>query len=102
MTFHLVALWVLFRAPDLTTACILLNGCLGGASLDNAAGFLGGHVFEGALIVAFCLIHPWDDGRRVSIMVKTLPPIVGVALILMAFCAGNRDRRGKSRPIHLF
>jgi alginate O-acetyltransferase complex protein AlgI len=86
VTFHLVALlWVLFRAPDLATAATVLNGCLGGASFDNAAAFLGAHLFEGALILAFFLIHPWDDGRRVRIMAKRLPPIVVVALILVAF-----------------
>jgi alginate O-acetyltransferase complex protein AlgI len=86
VTFHLVALlWVLFRAPDLATAATVLNGCLGGASFDNAAAFLGAHLFEGALILAFFLIHPWDDGRRIRIMAKTLPPVVVVALMLVAF-----------------
>jgi alginate O-acetyltransferase complex protein AlgI len=86
VTFHLVALlWILFRAPDLATAATVLNGCLGGASFDNAAAFLGAHLFEGVLIIAFFLIHPWDDGRRVRIMAKTLPPVVVVALILVAF-----------------
>jgi alginate O-acetyltransferase complex protein AlgI len=86
VTFHLVALlWVLFRAPDLTTASTVLHGCLGGASFENAAAFIGGHLFEGALIVAFFLIHPWDDGRRVRIMAKKLPPAVVGAIILMGF-----------------
>jgi alginate O-acetyltransferase complex protein AlgI len=86
VTFHLVALlWVLFRAEDLATATTVLNGCLGGASFDNAAAFLGAHLFEDALILTFFLIHPWDDGRRVRIMAKTLPPFVVVALMLMAF-----------------
>lgn len=86
VTFHLVALlWVLFRAPNLTTALTVLHGCLGGASFENAAAFLTGHLFECALILVFFLSHPWDDGRRLRIMAKKLPPMVVAALILVGF-----------------
>jgi alginate O-acetyltransferase complex protein AlgI len=86
VTFHLVALlWVLFRAPNLTTALTVLHGCLGGASFENAAAFITGHLFECALILAFFLIHPWDDGRRLRIMTKKLPPMVVAAMILAGF-----------------
>ena len=86
VTFHVVTLlWVLFRAPDLTTAFTVLHGCLGGASFANAADFARGHLFEGALILAFFLTHPWDDGRRIRIMARALPPLVVTAIILMGF-----------------
>jgi hypothetical protein len=86
VTFHVVALlWVLFRAPDISTAVIVLKGCLGGASFEGAATFIAAHLFEGVLILAFFLIHPWDDGRRVRIMAKTLPPAVVGAIILTGF-----------------
>ena len=86
VTFHVVALlWVFFRASDLTTAFVVLHGCLGGASFENATGFLASHLFESVLIVAFFLIHPWDDGRRVRIMAKKLPPAVVGSIILLGF-----------------
>jgi alginate O-acetyltransferase complex protein AlgI len=86
VTFHVVALlWVLFRAPDISTAVIVLKGCLGGASFEGATTFIAAHLFEGVLILAFFLIHPWDDGRRVRIMAKTLPPAVVGAIILTGF-----------------
>jgi alginate O-acetyltransferase complex protein AlgI len=86
VTFHVVALlWVLFRAPDISTAVTVLKGCLGGASFEGAATFIAAHLFEGVLILAFFLIHPWDDGRRVRIMAKTLPPAVVGAIILTGF-----------------
>lgn len=78
-------LWVFFRAPDLATAVTVLKGCLGAASFENAGSFIRGHLFEGVLILAFFLIHPWDDGRRIRIMAKTLPPAVVGAIILMGF-----------------
>ena len=86
VTFHVVALlWVLFRAPDISTAVTVLKGCLGGASFEGATTFIAAHLFEGVLILAFFLIHPWDDGRRVRIMAKTLPPAVVGAIILTGF-----------------
>ena len=63
----------------------MLHGCLGGASFANAADFARGHLFEGALILAFFLTHPWDDGRRIRIMARALPPLVVTAIILMGF-----------------
>jgi D-alanyl-lipoteichoic acid acyltransferase DltB (MBOAT superfamily) len=84
VTFHVVALlWIFFRSPDLTTALTMLYGCLGGASFENTAGFIKEHVFEIALMIAFFLSHPWDDGRRVRIMARTHPPIVVGAVIAM-------------------
>ena len=87
VTFHVVALlWVLFRAPDLTTAFTVLQG-LSRAELPSRTPPTSsrGHLFEGALILAFFLTHPWDDGRRIRIMARTLPPVVVGAIILMGF-----------------
>jgi len=84
ITFHVVVLlWVLFRAPTLATAMIVLNGCLGGATFDGASAFAAGHIYEIVMILVFFLVHPWDDGRRVRIMAKTLPPLAVGAIILM-------------------
>jgi len=82
VTFHVVALlWIFFRAPDLITALTMLHGCLGGAPFRNTAGFVREHLFESLLMLAFFMSHPWDDGRRVRIMVRTRPPIVVVAVV---------------------
>jgi alginate O-acetyltransferase complex protein AlgI len=84
VTFHVVVvLWVFFRSPDLTSAIVILKGCLGGATFENAPGFIAGHIFEVVLILAFFLIHPWDDGRRIRILAKKSQPIVAGAVILM-------------------
>jgi alginate O-acetyltransferase complex protein AlgI len=86
LTFHAVTLlWVLFRAPDLTSAGIVIRGCLGGASLANASHFLNEHLFEVALIFAFFGCHPWDDARRIRIVAKKLPSIMVVAMIIVGF-----------------
>jgi alginate O-acetyltransferase complex protein AlgI len=89
VTFHLVALlWVLFRAQDLASAVAMLRGCLGGASFAHASEFLQGHLFEVALVLAFFLLHPWDDGRRVRIVAKRSPPaVVGVVIAVVFILA---------------
>ena len=103
VTFHVVALlWVLFRAPDISTAVTVLKGCLGGASFEGAATFIAAHLFEGVLILAFFLIHPWDDGRRVRIMAKNTAAGRGRRHHPHGIRVGHRDRCGEPRPVHLF
>ena len=86
VTFHVVALlWVFVPRPrphDRLHGAAWLSG---GSFLRERGRLLAGHLFEGALILAFFLIHPWDDGRRIRIMARTLPPVVVGAIILMGF-----------------
>jgi len=85
VTFHIVALlWIFFRAPDLPTAFTMFAGIFG-APFGSAAAFVAAHAFETALVVAFLLLHPFDDGRRVRILARRLPPVVVAALIVAGF-----------------
>jgi hypothetical protein len=73
----------------------MLSGCLTTWSLANVPTFVPAHAFEILLVVSFFLIHPWDDGRRVRIAARRSPPLVAVAVIVvaaaLAFAVGSQS-----------
>jgi len=76
ITFHFVtAAWVLFRAPDLSTARTVLMGPFLADTVDPAA-FVVVNAFPLVLLVLFLVTHRFDDHRRLKLLVRRTPAAV--------------------------
>jgi alginate O-acetyltransferase complex protein AlgI len=84
LTFHFVtAAWVLFRAPDLSTAWRVAHGSMMGP-WTGADAFFHGHLFVLLLLVIFAATHRFDSHARVRFGVRRYSrPLVWLAIAMV-------------------
>lgn len=101
-TFHFVTIsWILFRAPDLTTAFSVLVGPFT-SPLGDLAGFVATHKFQLLLLAVFLVSHPWDSHRQIRRLVTCLPGWAFWPLILFAWALGLAVSAGSSAKFIYF
>jgi len=96
ITFHFVAVaWVFFRASDIKQAMQILSAPFIG-HWNGAPAFIGGSYFPLFLIVAFFLLHPFDDYRRIKWEVRRLRPEIAWAIIICLWVLAITISQGSS------
>jgi alginate O-acetyltransferase complex protein AlgI len=85
VTFHFVTLgWVFFRAPTIRRAAEMLAAPVSGGGWADAGPFLRRNLFVLSLLVAFFLVHRFDDHRRIRLAVRRLrAEILWPAIVLL-------------------
>ncbi len=102
ITFHFVSFaWVFFRAPDMDTAYIILNG-LAYAPLGNLPKFLDNMAFPLFLFAVFLIWHRWDDHRYIRHFVRQSPKALVVTLSLAAVFLSFILSEGSSKDFIYF
>ena len=101
ITFHLVALgWILFRAPDFSTAARIFKGLFTGPTISLMA-FASTYAFPLVLLGIFFCSHRFDAASRVRFFASKAPSTLldrgGNGL-----GAGYYLERGEFRAVHLF
>lgn len=102
LTFNLVTVcWVFFRAPDFSTALMVLSGPFR-APLGDIAGFASGNLFILFIMLAFAITHRLDDYRRIVLFSRRRPAKVVIGLIVFIAVLTITLGSGNSRDFIYF
>src|SRR5207248_597260 len=95
LTFHFViALWIVFRSPDLATAARVALGAVAAPSGDLGH-FARRNVFPLCLLAVFFALHRWDSHQAVEAVRRALPraalipALVGLWVLAVAVSHGS-------------
>jgi alginate O-acetyltransferase complex protein AlgI len=103
ITFHFVTLgWVFFRAPNVHQATEVLAALVTGGGWSSATTFLAGNLFVVCLVVGFFLIHPFDDHRRIKVVVRYVRPEILWPIILVLWVIAITVSQGSSAKFIYF
>lgn len=101
-TFHfIIACWILFRAPDLSTAWRVVSGPFSAPWGDTAV-FAIQQAFPITLIVAFLVTHRWDDHQTIRYITQRLPKALFWPLILLIWMLAITISQGSSAKFIYF
>jgi alginate O-acetyltransferase complex protein AlgI len=102
-TFHFVTLgWVFFRAPTLRQAAEMLSASVIGGGWSDAAPLLQRHLFVVVLMVAFFLVHRFDDHRRIRIAARSLRPEILWPMLVLLWIIAITVSQGSSAKFIYF
>jgi alginate O-acetyltransferase complex protein AlgI len=102
ITFHFVTVtWAFFRAPSASRAVQMLSGPFTG-SWGGFPAFLGTWLFPLVLIGVFFLVHPFDDQRRVKLIVRRWRPEVLWPVLIFLWIMAITVSQGSSAKFVYF
>lgn len=102
ITFHLVTLlWMFFRAPTLSKASQMLAAPVSG-DWSNPTAYLYANLGPVMLLAIFAALHPFDDYRRIKLVLRRVRPEIVWPLIALLWAVAMTLSQGSSAKFIYF